>query len=198
MSDEQISITITPNADAIEAWSKATRGIIKPAEFNRALSRAINRTIAEVRTEAFKQATSQYTIKSKDISNTVRTTTASPTSLSAEARFTGGRIPLLKFIVKPAGGFSFKGMSRQGRPQLFVQIRKDGGGPADGLFAAKLGEATRIYSRSGKEKFPIKSATGPSIVSMVGNEEAVAAIQGRADIALSKRLDHEMKRVLEK
>jgi len=198
MSEFPLNIRLEPDKGTVEAWRKAASGIVKPADVEKALVLAINRTLSAVKTEALKQATSRYTIKRKDIADYFKTARATTSTMYAELTAESPRIPLLKFKVKPAAGFSFKGKPTEGRPSLFVQIRKDGGGPAKGLFVARLGREPGVYKRKGPKRFPLSSATGPSVVSMVGNKEAVDAIQTRARDMLAKRIDHEMTRLMEK
>ena len=198
MDDHPMNISIEPDKGAVEAWEKASQGVVKPEAFKRALALAVNRTLAQTRAEAIRQAMAQYAVKRKSLLDAIRTRPASASAPSAELTFTGPRIPLMQFIVKPSGPISFKGKPRQGRPQLYVQVRKDGGGPAKGLFVANMGKEPAVYKRKTPKRFPVSAEKGPSIVSMVGNETARQAIQEKAREALEKRIDHEMNRLMQK
>lgn len=202
-TDAPVAISLTPDSGTLAAWQLATRGIVDVDKFNEALAHAINRTKKATQTQAVREAQAQYTVKRDEIIKTIQDTPrATAQRTSAVLLFTGKRIPLLKFIVKPkTPNRGFKGISPKQRPGVFVQIRKDGGGQAPHLFVLQgIGKSPepRVFSRAEYHKYSIFPESGPGIVSMVGNEEAVAAIQGRADEMLSQRIDHEMKRILQK
>ena len=199
MSNEfPAKLTLEPDT---RAWDEAIRGVLTPDEVNRALVPAINRAADAAKTEAFKQATSQYTIKRKDVVDTLRVHKASAgqSNPGAELVFTGARIPILQFKVKPQAGFSFKGMPRAGRPRMFVQVRKDGGRSSRSLFVANMhgdkGKA-RAWRRTSEERFPVKAGKGPSMPQMVGNSQSVEAIQSKASDVLARRVDHELARIM--
>lgn len=202
MADNPIDITIQPDKDAIETWKKATRGVVKPDAFNKALMRAINRALAAAKTQAKKEVSQRFTVKQKDIADTVKTKTAGGSSLHAELRFTGQNIPAIKFKIKPNTPQPAQ------RPTITVQYKKDGGGPAPGKFVAVMKSGhVGVFARS-QDKFmkknPLRQAieelAGPSVVGMltVNDGDPSEAIQDRANEILSARIDHEMRRLLDK
>lgn len=196
--DFPLTLQLDPDARAVETWRKAAKGLVKPSQIDKALAMAINRALASMRTEANKQARAQYVVKRDDIINAMKATNASVSKLSAELVFTGGRMPLLQFKVSPPTPNPYKGKRPKERPGLKVQIRKDGGGKAPHLFVQDLGHGAAVYKRESKGKYHLAKETGPSVVSMVGNETAKVAIQARAQQVLSERIDHEMRRLLQK
>jgi hypothetical protein len=193
-----VELSLAPDSATKDVFELVKRGILKQSQVEKALSRAINRAVAQARTEAFRQITTQYTIKRKDVANTVKTEIASTSKLSASLEFKGARNPLLKFKVTPS-----KPNPRK-PPVLRVQIRRDGGGKAKGLFVArwknKYGAANDygVYKHWGKGRYQIQAETGPSVVSMVGNQTAVQAIQKKAQESLNERINHEIGRILDR
>jgi hypothetical protein len=194
MTDYPAALTITPDANTLAAWKEASRGLVKPQQFNKALALAVNRALKAARTEALKQATAQYTVKNTDIKGTASMAYAHAGRPEGEARFTGPRIPLMKFKIDPKTPPPQAGIpvsARQGMKK--VQIRKDGGGPVPYLTVINLQGEPAVYRRTGSGKYSLTKETGPSVVSMVGNDTAAAAIMARAQEIMDERLDHEMK-----
>jgi len=194
MNDNPIRITLEPN---LGEWERAARSVLSPEELRAVIAQAINRTLNQGKTVALRQATKQYTIKRGDIDKTVRIYSASKNqdNPSGAMVFRGSRIPLRKFIVKPIGGISQKGIPRAARPHLFIQMRKDGGGTTSNpIFWMKQIVARRTTAN----RLPIAEETGPSIASMVGNDEAVQVIQDTLDDVLDRRIDHEIRRMMQR
>lgn len=205
MSNHPIAITLDPDKGAVEAWQKAAKGIVKPHEVNQAIANAVNRTLQVAKTQALREATSQYTVKRGQLTKTIKTYHATSTKLHAELRFTGARMPALEFSkIKPKTVQPQKGIPVSARPGVFIQFKTDGGGQVPHAAVINLGQEPQVYTRKGKDgsqlkdKYELSKFTGPSVVSMVGNPEAAEAIQNSANESLSKRIDHEMKRILEK
>ncbi len=195
-----VDINITPDKGAIAAWEKATKGFVKPAEFNKALARAINDALKAQKTQAKREISQRFTIKQKDISEYIKERKATSSTLGAELRFIGPGIPALRFKVKPAEPRPAK------RPIIIIQYKKDGGGPAPGKFVAVMKSGHRgVFERIDGEymkKNPLRQAIteimGPSAAGMVGGPEVREAIQARANEVLSSRLEHHMERLLDK
>jgi hypothetical protein len=198
MSDFPARVSLEPN---LGEWEKAARSLLRPEELRQVFANAINRTLAQGKTEGLREVTRQFTIKRTDINKGVRVINASKNQDDPGGllEFRGPRNPLMKFIVRPSGGFTFAGKRKNARPSLFVQIRKDGGGTVSNpLFVANMGRGPRVYSRRGEAKFPVRGETGPSIVSMVGNDRAVQTIRDKMSDVLQSRIDHEVSRMMSK
>ncbi|MFZ5968400.1 MAG: hypothetical protein ACOYVK_14655 [Bacillota bacterium] len=84
------------------------------------ISRALNRAAANAKTNAVKKAKEGYTVKSAGLSKTISIKKTTKSSLGADVRSIGERIPLIKFSVKP------KNPNPKGPPQaLIARIRKN-------------------------------------------------------------------------
>jgi len=197
-SDRPLTITLEPDKDMIREWEKATRGVLNKEEFNKAVALAINRALEAATAESKRQITKQYTVKKKDLDDAISQRKASPNFLGAELTYKGPRLNLLQFVVKPPEVRTFKGMPKHGRPKLFVQIRRDGGGLAEGLFVQQIRFNKAVYKRADSERYPVLLQQGPSAASMAGTDTSAAAIQARAQEILDRRIEHEMKRALRK
>lgn len=202
MADNPIEITLQPDRDAIATWERVAKGVVKPAAFNSALARAINRALAAAKTQAKREIAQRFTVKQKDVADTIKTRSAGSSRLQAELRFKGHGIPAIKFKVKPNTPQPAQ------RPIVTIQYKKDGGGPAPGKFVATMKSGHMgVFARS-QDKFmkknPLRQAIdeliGPSVVGMltVNDGDPSQAIQDRADEILSARIDHEMRRLLSK
>lgn len=182
------------------------------------ISRALNRAADNVKTNAAKKAREEYEIKAKDVKDTLRIIKANKSSLGAEVRSKGARIPLIKFKVKP-------NEPRPSRPPkiLKVAVKKTSLKGLVGAFVAEMknedtfGETGHIgvYERvkgkyiKGHEPRPkkrgigmtkgreaIRQLFGPAVPQMLGNPEVKKYIENEAMKVYYKRLDHEIDHIL--
>lgn len=168
----------------------------------------INRVASNVRKNISKFVLKRYIIKSEDVKKTVtiskRPSKADPTAIITSK---GELIPLIKFRVKadtpikkrPQPDYKAKVLKKSKLSvsrHSFVQQMPSG---HIGIFRRKLiSKELGSIVKGGKEKFKaIRELYGPSVPEMVGNEEVWKLIEKDAISMRDKRLEHEIKRLLE-
>jgi hypothetical protein len=151
--------------------------------------RALNRAASGIKTNASKKAREGYRIKAKDVNQTFSIKKASRGSLGASVTSKSGSIGLEKFRVNA---------TLEKRPKKFKAAVKKGGSLKEitrGFVASVNG--IKIFSRVGKPRLPIDRLFGPPVPQMVNNKDVRGFVEQQAMDTYQKRLDHEIKRVLE-
>lgn len=150
---------------------------------------ALNRAASNLNTNLKRETRKRYVIKQKDIKLAV--TKASRFKLSAVVKSEGERIPLDKFKVSP-------NVPRHKNPpkSLKVQVKKDGIKELFHAFVVNI-NGNKVFERRDKAHLPIDKLFGPAIPQMIRNKETVEYAEKEAIKTYEKRLDHEIKRVLE-
>lgn len=157
------------------------------------LSRVINRVISNVKKNISIVVRKRYLIKTEDIKNTLSSSRASSSKLSAYVKSTGSKIPLYKFRVSP----------NEPRPQkppksFKARVLKSSSlKPLDGFVARMKSGHLGMFERKNDPRLPIKELYGPAVPQMIGKEEVWQQIEKEANETLQKRMDHEVKRLLE-
>ena len=164
-----------------------------PGAIEKAASLAFNRAVMQGRTAATREATAKYTAKAKTIRPTFKMKKASKNRLDAALISAGDAIPLKEFSVKPSTDTTGKN-----RKQLSVSVRKDTGSKAFNRAFISAKKGGNVFEREGKSRLPIKKLYGPAVPSMLGNAEVSEEVQDFMAEVAAKRLDHEVKRILEK
>jgi hypothetical protein len=154
-----------------------------------AISRALNRTATNAKTNVSKKSREIYVIKSKDINQALKITRSSRGSLNATLVYRSERIPLDKFKFNP------KKPRPKKPPTLKVSVKKDGMKSLLHAFVADINGA-KIFERVGKSRLPIQRLFGPAVPQMVVNEELRQFVEREAEATYAKRLDHEIERIL--
>jgi len=158
-----------------------------------AAMRAINRTIDGVKSDAAKQASSEYIVKQKTVKDTMKTSKATANNLSARVTSRGKSIPLIDFKVSPSTPQPTR------RPILKVQVKRGSAKTAKGLFVQRGQKSGRlnVFSRIGKSRYPIKTHYGPAIPLMIGAKTVKNFVETNANKRLAARLDHEVQFLLD-
>lgn len=153
------------------------------------LYRALNRAASNLNTNLKRETRKRYVIKSRDIKLDI--SKASRYKLRAEVKSEGERIPLEKFKVSPK-------VPRPKKPprSLKVQVKKDGMKELMHAFITNI-QGNKVFQRKGKSRLPIEKLFGPAVPQMARNKETVRYIEKEAVSTYEKRLQHEIKRVLE-
>ncbi|HQB39392.1 MAG TPA: phage tail protein [Deltaproteobacteria bacterium] len=154
------------------------------------ISRALNRATTNMKTNISRKAREIYIVKSKDINQALTLKRANKARLSAVLRYQGERMPLDKFKYTP------KNPNPKKRRIVKVAVKKDGVKPLLHAFVANI-NGPKIFERVGKPRLPIRRLFGPAVPQMVGNEELRQFVESEAVKTYQKRLNHEIKRVLE-
>lgn len=156
------------------------------------LYRALNRAASTTKTAATKKVRGKYHIKSRDIKNTMDTIKANKSRLGAIVISRGNHIPLDKFRYKP------KNPRPKNPPNsLQVAVKRDGYKDLKSAFVSDI-SGNKIFKRVGAERLPIRRLAGPATPQMLSNEKVQSYVNEEATETFFKRLDHEVKRVLER
>ena len=165
-----------------------------PGEIAKVLARAINRAAEAARAEAIRAATARYNVKAGSVRKVLTLRRANAGSQAAAVSATGKRIPLIEFKVSP----NQPSAKRMKRPHRAAVLKGGGMKDVPGMFVARLRNGrVGAFSRTGKERSPIREHFGPSIPEMLGKDQVSKAIEARAQEILESRLEHEIARVLE-
>lgn len=183
MSTSSIKVT---SDQAIERAKKLLSEV--PGGVETALMRSINRAAQAGKTQAVKEVRARYTVKAADVRQTLTTSKATRAKLEAEIVSRGPMLGLAAYKHSPKTDSTGANQKR-----VRVSVKRDGG-------MKPLGQAFvwhgKIMQRVGKKRLPIEKKLGPSIPSIIGNQEVVEAIEERTEEMIVKRLDHEVNRIL--
>lgn len=173
------------------------------------LSRAINRTVASVKTDIKRQVTKKYVISSTNVGATLKDVKANKNKLSGHVTSTGAVIPLGKFKVTPQKVVTYRdgepnpthystSVFRKESPKplvhdpkAFVAVMKNGHG---GVFERVWGKKSKVNPN----KEVIQQRFGPSVPQMIKNADVIDIIKNKAESTLSKRIDAEINYILSK
>lgn len=160
-----------------------------PGGAERALSGAVNRGLSRVRTEAARQVREVYAVQSAVFSSAanIRTGRAGTGNLSGFVSFSGYKIPLYKF----------RATSDSTGKHVRAAVKKGGGTEFRHAFIARMNNGhTGIFERKTSDRFPIEEKMGLAAAQMVKNEKIVNAIEKGTQELVSKRIEHEIERIL--
>lgn len=189
------------------------------------LYRAINRATSNIKTNISKNSRKRYIAKDKDIKNTIKFKRASRSNLGSLIESTAHRISLSKFEMKPKKLKPKKNKKAKAKktrrkkspviPEARV-LESSGLKRIKGAFAANVKAGNNyhagIFKRAGKFDYPkkgryrgkgikrenIKQLVGPAVPQMIKNEAVLKSIREQAVKKLDERIDHEIKRILNK
>lgn len=180
---------LTIDTKQLQMVTRATRDIKNGVP--RVMAPAINRALASGQTAVRREIRKVYVIKQKDIPTKLHR--ARYAALEGSIRIEQGMLGVDKFFYKPL--FPNPKGSGKRRKQLFVRVKKGGGGFIARGFPtnAKGGPFQR---RSEAPRLPIRKllAIGAPIMASQPNVGPVA--MKTMEETLAKRIDHELQRVL--
>ena len=153
-----------------------------------AVARAFNRALVTGRAAVTREITKRYTVKAKDVRSTFLMKRASATHLDAELISKGKALPLRAFSHNPSTDTT--GVKRK---PIRVTIKS---GEAYALTTSFVWRGN-IFDRLGNSGLPIKKMVGPSVPSMLGNDDIVDEVQSVMNDTAEKRLEHELGRLIE-
>lgn len=154
-----------------------------------AISSALNRAMTTVATAVPREGQEEYHVKTGDIKKTLKKSRASRSKLSAEVRSTGSPLGIEKFKVSP------KTVNPRRKSQLKIAVKKSGAKTSVGSFIASINDI-KVFKRVTKSRLPIERLFGPSAPQMVDDEESVQQIHKKGTEMFSKRIEHEINRIL--
>jgi len=188
------------------------------------LSRAINETVGNVKTNASSEIRAVITARKKDVDATFKTTKATVTDLSAVFQSTGKPLPLISYSTRETKA----GVSVQVRkdkpfkliPGVFIETVKSekqkeiGSEGHKGVFwrewhGTKTGMAVRQFLRGGKPivyaklpkkyRLPIKERFGPRIPDYLGDTGPIMGnVLKKADDFMHKNINDQLNYELSK
>jgi Prophage minor tail protein Z (GPZ) len=152
----------------------------------KAIVPAVNRALTSGQTAVRREIRKIYTIKQKDIPTKLHR--ARYASLEGHIRIDQGMLGVDKFIYKPK-------VRTSRRRELFVQIKKGGGGFVKrGFVTNRMGQV--FQRRSAAPRLPIRKLIAIGAPIMASQPTVGPAANKVMGDTLAKRIDHEMKRVL--
>lgn len=162
-----------------------------------AVARAVNRTMDGMRTDAVRGTTAKYFVKSSAVRASLSFRKAAPGNLMGAMISRDKRHSLADYKLTPTTPTKGK------RPNIKGAVKKAGGlKPLSRAFMVKRGGGRyfpyyRIgYDSGNRQRGEIRSYISPSMPQIIKNEETVKTIQEGAQDRFSKRLDHEVVRIL--
>lgn len=176
------------NANTVERANKLLAGI--PGGIYKASYAALRRAGDQAKTKAGQFAAAEYTINKGDFMRNVTSKTSitgdSGGVASLRIMYAGNVLPLLTFNTK---------YSRNGMVQ--TQVKRSGGTAVlDHAFAEKVFGPVAVFERVGKSRFPVQQLFGPSTAHMMQNKQVVEKMDETIQDAFSKRMEHEITRLL--
>ena len=159
-----------------------------PAKLPIAISRAINRAVHAGRACAVREVRKEYTIKAGAVRESMSLSLSNKGELVGAIMSRGRPRSFSQFRLSPK-----RNTTGGNRKQPLVAVRK--GGPLKPL--GQFVYQGKVFSRVGSTCLPIEHKVGPAVPSLLKNAEIKAAVQKTIVSTFSKRLDHEMVRILE-
>lgn len=160
-----------------------------------AVSRALNRAAIAGRASAVKKTVKAYYISADEVRKTTEIINARKDRLFAVIESKGKRRELIHYKTLPQNITTGKKIA-----VLKVAVKKTGMKPIPGAFIQQ-GTSTgklHVLKRVGSDQYPIHIKYGPSVPEMLGTDNVWAEVEERANIILTRRLDHEITRLLTK
>ena len=175
-------IRVTLNEENVQRASELMK--LCPDLVQKSAVNAVNRAVSTARTEISKSVRGRYVIKAADVKRALSLTRAKGVSPRASISATGSPLSLTKFSVR-----------KRKRGPVRVRVLRNGElKPVSGLFFNRFRSG---YSgpmlRTQKAKYPLVSPFGPSVPSMVGNEETLNQFVPKTAEVLNRRFLHEIR-----
>jgi hypothetical protein len=190
MSDTPIDIRI--DRDAIARIKRDF--LLMGSEVPVALSRAINRTVTTVQTEASKQVRKEYNLKAARVKKNFSLGKSTKNNLSAHWRSKGEPVGLLNFGARQnKKGTSVKVLKSSSRKTVrhaFIQVGRN---KQKHVFRRELDSSGKMVPR-----YDIHRLTGPRVEDALSKDHVQKALQDKADTYLQTRLDAEANYILSK
>jgi hypothetical protein len=154
------------------------------------LANASNRAATTVNASIKREVRKKYIVKAGDIQQTITKKRASKSNPYTEVVSKGNLLGLDKFKVLPR-----KPNPRRKAP-IKVSVKKgEGAKKILQAFVADI-NGSKVMRRQGKSRLPIQRLFGPSVPQMIDNEKVRNQIQNDGFDTFTKRLDHEITRLV--
>ena len=186
----------------LEQANSALKRIL--SESPRAVARAVNRTMDGLRTDAVKETSERYFVKSKDVRSSLLFQKATSDNLMGAMISRGKRHSLADYQISPRRPrYQRNDYGKKVQVPVTAAVKRAGGLKS---FKAPLTNAVFLVKRSGGRYFPfyrigkgkwkINSLISPSMPQIVGNEDTVKTMEKGAQERFFKRLNHEAMQLL--
>lgn len=156
--------------------------------FEKAVSRAINRSLVHSRNQASKLVRQDYTVEAPTVRETFKLKRATKTDLEGAFISKGPTLSANKFKFSPRDDTT--GTNRRA---VKLTIRKKNSFEVQRGFVYQ----ERIYQRKGKERKPLKVLTGPAVPQMIRSDKVIKELSTQTQEMFEKRLLHEIGVVLQ-
>ncbi len=199
MSDRGITKQSFGMEEALEDIRDAQsllRHIPKGAE--KALTRAVNKTLTGTRAEAVRQVRGKFIVKAQTVRDTMDVRRASYTKPRGFLVSRGSPLSLMRFKVTPQSPRSTRGKSVQSRPRIRLSVTKGKQAPLQRAFLARMNSGVGVFQRRGRGRnVPLKKKFGPSVPQMLHHDRIAEEIETTAAERMKKELDHQVAYLLE-
>lgn len=175
-----------------------------PGGAKKAYAAAARRALSYTKTQAFKEVKKVYAVKSGDLRSNTATRVQNPSAgqLTGFIHFSGVKIPLYQFNVKPSypSGQKVRAGLMKGSWTLFedafiAQMNSGHIGIFERTGEQGIEARVRKYGKN-KHTEKVEQIMGLSGAQMVGNEEIIEKLSKDTQEKLLERLDHEIERIL--
>lgn len=191
MAEQFISIDAEPLIKVVEGLNEF------PKEILPAMVSAVNRTLDTTVTQIKREVATEYTVKQKDITKSIKKTRATKTRLSAVAIASGGQVALYKFRHSPTN----PPPKQRYKQPVKAQVKKNGSKKtviykSNKAFVQTVHGNNMIFVREGRKRLPIKKLFALSVPQMIADKNdskgSIVRIQARAQEILEKRVNQEI------
>lgn len=152
-----------------------------PKELDKALTRALNKCAARVRTRAVRELAKETGLKQKRIRSDVKIYRAGKTNFSAQVKFTGKHLNLINFQARQTK----KGVTHKAWNNRRL---------IEGAFIATANSGTAVFMRYRKSRLPIEALWGPAIPREAADPVVRKAMDETVAEHLPPLLKHEVER----
>lgn len=167
-----------------------------PKKAKRAISMSVNKIARSARTQMAREANKRYFVTVGKARDTISVSKAAGDDLKAELISRGRPISLARFKVSP------KKVQHKGRKnkKIRASVKRNGGGATlDRAFIMAIGKkGVGVFERDGVARKPIHKLFGPSVPSMLKNEEIQQEIEKTTTEKLNKELNRQLARIVDK
>ena len=153
-------------------------------------SNAMNRAAEQGRTAAIHCVTKEYTVKARTVRDTMRIKKATKDDLNTELTSRGTRLPLRDFRHSPSNGDT----TGSNRKQIRVAVKRGALRPLENAFIYR----GRIFQRLGSSRLPVEQKFSNAVPVMLNNDAVVNEVTETMESAMSRRLDYEVRRTINK
>ena len=142
----------------------------------------INRTMTKASTMISKETRVRYVVKAANVKKSLSKKKATRSRLVGEIVSTGKPLPLQSFkVTKPRRG-----------PMKAKVLKKGKLKTIRGLYVNEKTRYKGVLMRKTSERYPVKSPFGPSIPTMIGNEEVLGRLAPQISAFMNQRFLHEL------